>query len=217
MICWRVQSTSRSTSELQQFGPRCQQVLYHFNFCRDFVFIIVAGLLSELFCRDFYLFFFSDFSVGSRYGYSCQRGRVTTAVNALESLPVMFSILQENDSGLICRRRGKFQPRCPDFECEACRVDIISCMGLNKAYILGIVAQSLLLQLPLRDRHALLTRGYGIIEWDDVDWDKFFNNDYGKIATSFILDGWKTVFVLSNHLDFVLCSDFECSRLRLSV
>ena len=166
-----------------------------------------CDLLFVFMSRIFIIFSFLDYSVGSRFGYSCQRGRVTTAVNALESIPVMFSILQENDSGLICRRRGKFQPRCPDFECEACRNDLISCMGLNKAYILGIVAQSLLLQLPLRDRHALLTRGYGIITWDDVDWDRFFDNDYGKIATSFVLDGYKFLFVF-NHLDIVLCFDF---------
>ena len=80
-------------------------------------------------------------------------------------------------------------------------------MGLNKSYILGIVAQSLLLQLPLRDRHTLLTRGYGIINWDDVDWDHFFDNDYGKIATSFVLDGQK-IFITFDHLNFALYFDF---------
>ena len=92
----------------------------------------------------------------------------------------MWSVLIENDAGLICKRRGKFQPRCSDFSCEICRFDIISVMGLNKAYLLGILGQALLLQLPLLDRHELLTRRYGCIHWEDVDWDQFFVGNHGK-------------------------------------
>ena len=123
---------------------------------------------------------FLDYSVGARFGYSAQRGRVTTAVNCLESIPIMWSVLQENDANLICKRRGKFQPRCTDFSCEVCRVDIISAMGLNKAYLLGILGQSLLLQLPLFNRYELLTERYGCVGWEDVDWDQFFIGDRGK-------------------------------------
>ena len=95
----------------------------------------------------------------------------------------MWSVLQCNDAGLICKRRGKFQPRCNDFNCEVCRFDVISVMGLNKAYLLGIIGQALLLQLPLHNRHDMLTRNYGVIGWTDIDWDTFFIGDRGEFAT----------------------------------
>ena len=164
-------------------------------------------------CRDWHFgaFFHKidslDLTAGNRYGYSCQRGRVTTAVNAVESIPVMHSILQENDAGLICRRRGKFQPRCDDFSCESCRFDVVNMMGLNKAYLLGILGQAFLLQLPLRDRHTLLTRGYGVIMWSDVDWDTFMIGQHGESRFCF---RWLENSVIDSF-------DFQPSKLKLIV
>ena len=74
----------------------------------------------------------SDFHSGSRYGYACSRGRVTSAVNILESVIIIFCLILDNDSGLWCRRRGLFQMSCTDFGCETCRVDLLNCVGLTK-------------------------------------------------------------------------------------
>ena len=73
-----------------------------------------------------------DFGCGSRYGYAAYRGRIVVAVNSAESLLVVFGLILGNDSALLCRRRGRYQPICPDFSCEQCRLDLINLIGLTK-------------------------------------------------------------------------------------
>ena len=122
---------------------------------------------------------------GARFGYATSRGRVTTAVNCMEPLLVVFGVLIENDAGLLCRRRRKFQPRCEDWGCETCRTDIINCVGLTKMYLFGVLAQSFLLQLPLFNRHEILCRGYGSIQWSDIDWRDFLRRETGNLILVF--------------------------------
>ena len=126
----------------------------------------------------------------------------------MESVIIIFCMLLSNDAGLICKRRGLFQMFCSDFNCESCRIDLLNCVGLTKAsfildgysfwatltvifsiiwtetplkpFLFGVLAQSLLLQMPLNNRHHILVEGHGQIRWSDIDWDEFMRHETGK-------------------------------------
>ena len=50
----------------------------------------------------------------------------------------------------------------------------------SKPFLFGVIAQSFLLQLPLLNRHEVMTQGHGQVRWFDIDWPDFLRHQIGK-------------------------------------
>ena len=138
------------------------------------LFLINVFTISTHFTRlrnynGYYVTLFLDYTVNGRYGGACHRQRITSCVNNLEAMVLLFNVIIHNSASHGCVRRAKWALICGDAGCEHCLLYFVDCPGLTKPYIFGTAGQSLLCQLPLLRREECLISGHGRVFHADVD------------------------------------------------
>ena len=93
--------------------------------------------------------------------------------------------LQETDPTQTCPRRKKGQAACRSLGCDQCHLVSLNLVCLSNDASVGAIAHGLAKKTKQHDRHYNLSRGHGIVEHSDVDWDEMERTPTGKLIFKF--------------------------------
>ena len=116
----------------------------------------------------------------SRYGEGFRRAVVRGVCHSQEGLALFLLVLREQDPSLTCCRRIQGQITCPELSCVMCHLEHLNLTSVPVHYGLGGAVSLLALNLPMHDRHRILSREHGVVRPRDVDWDALAGKDFGK-------------------------------------
>ena len=120
----------------------------------------------------------------SRYGEGFRRAVVRGVCHTQDGLPLFLLVLREQDPSLTCCRRVQGQITCPELSCVMCHLEHLNLTSVPVHYGLGGAMTLVALNLPMHDRHRILSREHGVIRPRDVDWEALAGNEIGKPSIS---------------------------------
>lgn len=105
------------------------------------------------------------------FGLHSKLGRLITAQHAIEPMPVIHSIILNNQTCSVCLRRKPFQLRCETENCWECRGQFLDLVAVWSLFVAPLLARVIIGLLPLRPERKHIQNAYfGNFNPDDIDW-----------------------------------------------